>query len=54
VVELAELTGAAGWLVEHALATQTGADAPTGATTDTAGLAFVELACTAPTDSDTD
>jgi hypothetical protein len=54
VVELAELAGAAGWLVEQALATQTGADAPTGATTDTAGLVFVALACTTPTDSDTD
>jgi hypothetical protein len=40
--------------VEHRLATQTGADAPTGAATDTAGLALVELVCTAPTDSEND
>jgi hypothetical protein len=54
VVEAPEPAGGPDRLVEQALATQTGADAATGAATDTAGLTLVELACTGPIDSDPD
>jgi hypothetical protein len=41
-------------VVEHLLAIQTGVDTSNGAATDAAGLTVAELACTAPTDWDTD
>jgi hypothetical protein len=48
VVEAPEPACPLDWLVEQRLATQTGADAPTGAAADTAGLTFVEPTCAAP------